>query len=71
LIAALLPTAAPLSIVGPGGVGKSRVARALASAGAALRGVVHASVDGVGDAAGVLFAIAGALGVAEGQQRSG
>jgi DNA-binding SARP family transcriptional activator len=64
-IAALLPTAAPLSIVGPGGVGKSRVARALGERWRHRGGdVVHVSVDGVGDAAGVLFAIAGALGVA-------
>ena len=64
-IAALLPTAAPLSIVGPGGVGKSRVARALVERWRQRYGdVVHVSVDGVGDATGVLFAIAGALGVA-------
>ena len=64
-LTALLPTASPLSIVGPGGVGKSRVAAALA---ARLRhrygAVALAPVDGVSDAPGVLFAVAAALGVA-------
>lgn len=64
-IAALLPTAAPLTIVGPGGVGKSRVARAVGERWRRDHGeVVLVSVEGVGDAPGVLFAIAGALGVA-------
>ena len=68
-LAALLPTASPLSIVGPGGVGKSWVAAALAGR---LRhrydGVAVAAVDGVPDAPGVLFAVAAALGVAGGSE---
>jgi DNA-binding SARP family transcriptional activator len=66
---ALLPEAAPLSIVGPGGVGKSLVASALA---ARVRHryaeVVLAPVDGVADEAGVLFAVAAALGVTGGSE---
>ncbi|MFO8148733.1 MAG: BTAD domain-containing putative transcriptional regulator [Trueperaceae bacterium] len=68
-LAALLPTASPLSIVGPGGVGKSRVASALA---ARVRhrydAVALAAVDGVADAAGVLYAVAAALGVTGGSE---
>jgi predicted ATPase len=66
---ALLPTASPLSIVGPGGVGKSRVAAALATRlGRRYEAVAHAPVDGVSDAPGVLFAVAAALGVAGGSE---
>jgi len=64
-IGALWVAAAPLSIVGPGGVGKSRVARALVERLRRQRvDVVRVSVDGVDDAGGVLFAVAGALGAA-------
>ncbi len=66
-LAQLLPTAAPLSIVGPGGVGKSRVAGALADqVRHRYEAVARASVDGVADAPGVLFAVAAALGVVGG-----
>jgi DNA-binding SARP family transcriptional activator/tetratricopeptide (TPR) repeat protein len=61
----LLPTASPLSILGPGGVGKSRTAAALVlRAQHGYDTVAHAPVDGVDDAPGVLFAVAAALGVA-------
>jgi predicted ATPase len=65
----LLPTASPLSIVGPGGVGKSRIAAALAARlGRRYDAVALAPVDGVSDASGVLFAVAAALGVAGGSE---
>ena len=68
-LAALLPTASPLSIVGPGGVGKSRIATALAARlGHRYDAVALALVDGASDAPGVLYAVAAALGVAGGSE---
>ncbi|MBW6456409.1 MAG: hypothetical protein K0A98_11050, partial [Trueperaceae bacterium] len=68
-LVALLPEASPLSIVGPGGVGKSLVASALAArVRHRYEEVALAPVDGVADEAGVLFAVAAALGVAGGSE---
>ncbi len=68
-LSVLLPEASPLSIVGPGGVGKSLVASALAArVRHRYEAVVLAPVDGVADEAGVLFAVAAALGVTGGSE---
>jgi len=64
-LAALLRSASPLTITGPGGVGKSLVAGALAVRERhRYEDALFAPVDGTADAAGVLFAVAAALGVA-------
>jgi DNA-binding SARP family transcriptional activator/predicted ATPase len=66
---ALLPEGSPLSIVGPGGVGKSLVASALAfRVRHHYDEVALAPVDAVADEAGGLFSVAAALGVTGGSE---
>jgi len=60
----LLPGSIVLSIVGPGGVGKSRLAAALQGrVSARFDAVARVPAESVQDADGLLFAVAGAVGV--------
>lgn len=63
-LAARLATSRWVTLTGPGGVGKSCLARdALAGAGAKARAGAFVALDEVDDVAGVLAAVAAALGV--------
>ncbi len=68
---ALLPTASPLSIVGPGGVGKSRLARAFAARLSAHgEAVLVVDLEPLPDSDAALFALAAALGLGGASRQS-
>ncbi len=70
-LGALLPDARLVTLVGPGGVGKTRLAAELAAGWQAPDGAWLAELAGVSDPAGVPAAVCGALGVRPGADLAG